>query len=108
MEQIIHHYEQRLLQSTGVIGIKKFVYDIWGDTVNVASRMESHGQAGKIQVSEATQVHLQEHFALEEHGVNTVKGKGDMKTYWLGNRLSSVPSSPSSPSSARAVSLSSL
>ncbi|MEM9220157.1 MAG: adenylate/guanylate cyclase domain-containing protein [Cyanobacteria bacterium P01_F01_bin.150] len=72
----------------GVIGIKKFVYDIWGDTVNVASRMESHGKAGKIQVTEATQRYLQEHFSLEERGIITVKGKGDMKTFWLGDRVS--------------------
>jgi adenylate cyclase len=73
----------------GVIGIKKFTYDLWGDTVNIASRMESHGFPGKIQVTEATYNHLREEFLLETRGEIEVKGKGKMTTYLLlGHRRS--------------------
>ncbi len=67
----------------GVIGIKKFIYDLWGDAVNVASRMESHGQPGCIQVTDTTYWRLQEHYILEPRGSIAVKGRGDMMTYWL-------------------------
>jgi class 3 adenylate cyclase len=67
----------------GVIGIKKFIYDLWGDTVNIASRMESQGIAGCIQVSEATYNRLHDKFLFGKRGIITVKGKGDMTTYLL-------------------------
>lgn len=67
----------------GVIGIKKFTYDLWGDTVNIASRMESHGIVGKIHVSEDTFNLLKEQFVLEKRGDIQVKGKGSMTTYIL-------------------------
>lgn len=65
----------------GVIGERKFVYDLWGDTVNVASRMESHGLAGRVQVSDTTAAHLTEGFKLTERGQIDVKGRGMMTTF---------------------------
>jgi PAS domain S-box-containing protein len=70
----------------GVIGIKKFSYDLWGDTVNIASRMESHGVPGKIHVTTATYERLQEQYLFEKRGVIQVKGKGEMTTYFLQDR----------------------
>lgn len=67
----------------GVIGTKKFSYDLWGDTVNVASRMQSHTPADSIQVTEATYQQLQDQYLFEERGFIAVKGKGTMKTYLL-------------------------
>jgi class 3 adenylate cyclase len=72
----------------GVIGLKRFIYDLWGDTVNVASRMESHGLAGCIQVSEATYQCLKEQYLFEKRGVIQVKGKGAMTTYLLTGKQS--------------------
>ncbi|NJL88498.1 MAG: HAMP domain-containing protein [Coleofasciculaceae cyanobacterium SM2_1_6] len=70
----------------GVIGIKKFTYDLWGDAVNVASRMESHGKPGYIQVTEATYQQLKDLYVLEPRGSVQVKGRGEMITYWLVGR----------------------
>jgi adenylate cyclase len=67
----------------GVIGTKKFIYDLWGDAVNTASRMESQGFPGKIQVSDSTYQLLCHQYLLEKHGTINVKGKGDMTTYYL-------------------------
>ncbi|MEE8298024.1 MAG: adenylate/guanylate cyclase domain-containing protein [Thermodesulfobacteriota bacterium] len=67
----------------GVIGTKKFIYDVWGDTVNTASRMESHGVGGEIQVSEATYKVLKDKYILEKRGMIEIKGKGRLTTYWL-------------------------
>ncbi|MEG3971453.1 adenylate/guanylate cyclase domain-containing protein [Microcoleus sp. T2B6] len=70
----------------GVIGIKKFIYDLWGDTVNTASRMESHGKPGSIQVTETTYQELREKYFFENRGAIEVKGKGEMTTYLLQGR----------------------
>ncbi|MBW4678769.1 MAG: PAS domain S-box protein [Microcoleus vaginatus WJT46-NPBG5] len=67
----------------GVIGLKKFIYDLWGDTVNTASRMESHGISGAIQVSATTYQLLQHKYQFENRGMISVKGKGEMITYLL-------------------------
>ena len=67
----------------GVIGIRKFSYDLWGDTVNTASRMESHGIPGYIQVTAATYELLKEQYLFDERGLIEIKGKGKMTTYLL-------------------------
>ena len=67
----------------GVIGTKKFIYDLWGDAVNTASRMESQGLPGKIQVSRSTYELLCDKYVLEKRGKINVKGKGAMTTYLL-------------------------
>jgi adenylate cyclase len=67
----------------GIIGRHKFIYDVWGDTVNVASRLESHGLPNRIQVSPLTRQRLSHRFAFEPRGSITLKGRGRMKTYLL-------------------------
>jgi class 3 adenylate cyclase len=67
----------------GVIGMKKFTYDLWGDAVNVASRMEFLGIPGRIQVTDVTYDRLKDKYLFEKRGKIAVKGKGEMTTYWL-------------------------
>lgn len=67
----------------GVIGLKKFSYDLWGDAVNLASRMESHGIPGEIQVTATTYEQLKAHFVLRKRGTIAVKGRGHIVTYLL-------------------------
>jgi PAS domain S-box-containing protein len=67
----------------GVIGAKKFIYDLWGDTVNIASRMESTGEAGQIHVTQDVYNQLKHEFLFKPRGMTTVKGRGVMMTYWL-------------------------
>jgi adenylate cyclase len=70
----------------GVIGTHKFAYDVWGDTVNTASRMESHSLPGRVQVSAATRLALGDRFNFERRGIIEVKGKGMMETFFLNDR----------------------
>jgi adenylate cyclase len=70
----------------GIVGTHKFAYDLWGDVVNTASRMESHGVAGSIQISGATHELIGDSFVCEPRGTIEVKGKGEMDTYFLVGR----------------------
>ncbi len=70
----------------GVIGKRKFIYDLWGDTVNTASRMESHGVPGRVHLSDATRDLLDEDFLIEARGTVDIKGKGEMRTWLLAGR----------------------
>jgi adenylate cyclase len=85
----------------GVIGLRKFVFDIWGDSVNTASRMESHGAPGRIQLSDATYELIRDEFTCEPRGTIDVKGKGPMRTWFLvGERRASAESARSSIATA--------
>ena len=70
----------------GIIGTRKFAYDLWGDTVNVASRLESHGVAGRIHVTEATWLALRDRFTFEPRGEVEIKSIGRVKTWFLTGR----------------------
>jgi adenylate cyclase len=70
----------------GVIGRKRFLYDLWGDAVNTASRMESHGTSGRIQITEATKELLGDEFVCEPRGPIPVKGKGEIEAWYLVGR----------------------
>ena len=83
----------------GVIGRDKFVFDIWGDAVNLASRMESTGGPGRIQVGPATYVLLKDEFTFEPRGGITIKGKGEVETWFLIG-----PMSPTNPGAWRTAS----
>ena len=71
----------------GIIGVKKFAYDIWGDTVNTASRMESSGEAGKVNISETTYEKVREHFHCVNRGKIEARGKGEMEMYFVEGRI---------------------
>jgi class 3 adenylate cyclase len=70
----------------GIVGVKKFQYDIWGDTVNTASRMESAGQVGKVNISESTYAMIKDdpEFVFEHRGRIEAKGKGEMEMWFVG------------------------
>ena len=67
----------------GVIGEKKFVYDLWGDTVNTAQRMEAHSEPGEIQITSSTYKLLKDKYIIEKRGLVEIKGKGKMEVYYL-------------------------
>ena len=69
--------------TAGVIGEHKFAYDLWGDTVNIASRLESHGAAGKVHVSDSVKARLDTAFRFEERGEIDLKGRGQVTTFFL-------------------------
>ena len=70
----------------GVIGRKRFLYDLWGDAVNTASRMESQGTPGQIQITRATYELIADEFECEPRGTIMVKGKGAIETWYLRGR----------------------
>ena len=70
----------------GVIGKRMYVYDVWGDAVTTASRMESHGVAGRVQVADSTRRLLGESFSCEERGTLEVEGRGELKTWFVASR----------------------
>ena len=87
----------------GVIGKRKFSYDLWGDTVNTAARMESHGVPGHIQVTAAVRNQLADSYRFEQRGPIEIKGKGIITTYYLiGRRSPGDPNPQGSPRSTRA------
>ena len=87
----------------GVIGRKRFLYDLWGDAVNTASRMESHGTPGRIQITRATYELLGDAFQYEARGTIPVKGKGDVETwYLLGRRAPAMTAGTVVPAAAEA------
>jgi adenylate cyclase len=78
----------------GVIGRKRFLYDLWGDAVNTASRMESHGTSGRIQITRATKELLEDEFVCEPRGTIQVKGKGEMEVWYLLGRRTDAAAEP--------------
>ena len=86
----------------GVIGRKRFLYDLWGDAVNTASRMESHGTPGRIQITRATKELLEDEFLCEPRGAIEVKGKGKMEAWYLvGRRAGPAPEGLARPEPIR-------
>jgi len=76
----------------GIVGLKKFAYDIWGDTVNIASRMESSGEVGKVNISETTYELVKDTYKCNYRGEIQAKGKGKVKMYFVeGDNLNKVP-----------------
>ncbi len=84
----------------GVIGRHKFIYDLWGDTVNTASRMESQGIPGSIQVTGWVRERLDQGFLCEERGTIEVKGKGPMRTLLLVGRRDRASRNLAGPTAA--------
>ena len=78
----------------GVIGAKRLIYDVWGDTVNLASRLEGHSQANRILVSHLTQERLRGHYELEPHGLVEIKGYGTVQTWFLVGALDTNAARP--------------
>ena len=81
----------------GVIGVNKFIYDVWGDTVNLASRLEAHGVPGRIHISEATRRALEADYDCEPRGLINVKGMGKIATAFLGTRKCATAAASARP-----------
>jgi class 3 adenylate cyclase len=77
----------------GIVGVKKFQYDIWGDTVNIAARMESNSQPGRINVSENTYTEIKDQFTCAFRGEINVKNKGMMRMYFVEAELAATAES---------------
>ena len=73
-----------------MIGNKKLFYDVWGETVNTASRMESHGEPGRIQVTGPAHEELKSDYKFEPRGYVNVKGMGEVETWWLTGKAASA------------------
>jgi class 3 adenylate cyclase len=78
----------------GIIGTHKFIYDVWGDTVNVASRLEAYGAPGRVQVSEETRRALERRYEFAERGIIDLRGKGRTTTSFLLGRREAAPVAP--------------
>jgi len=89
----------------GVIGLRKFVFDIWGDSVNTASRMESHSVPGRIHLTDATYELIRDEFNCEPRGTIEVKGKGPMRTWFLVGERGPHAESPRPSRDERSVTL---
>ena len=76
-----------MLSRSIVIGIRKFIYDIWGEAVNTSSRLESHGLPDRIHVSDTVFFRLQDRYGFEPRGITELKGRGPMSTYFLNARI---------------------
>src|SRR6187401_2628723 len=74
----------------GIVGLKKFSYDIWGDTVNTAARMEHQGEAGKINISGTTHELIKDKFTCTHRGKITAKNKGEIDMYFINRSLAKV------------------
>jgi class 3 adenylate cyclase len=86
-QEQLHHFEARIGVHTGpvvagIVGIKKFAYDIWGDTVNIASRMETSGEAGRVNISETTYDLVKHRFRCTYHG-NYQENSNEIGMYWI-------------------------
>jgi class 3 adenylate cyclase len=74
----------------GIVGIKKFAYDIWGDTVNIAARMESTSEPGRINLSECTYHLIEDHYHCHYRGEVEAKNRGKLKMYFLGEEKKEI------------------